>query len=393
MLFECFKIRGFLCIGPEAHVRNPQRDRFKLTMLSDHGLYYRRKRALAAQISCGFIHTGRLESRMGVHRNHHRIAYKMTEDRERIQPDEAMESAGKPKTSVRNTAASTRSVSIVVLNHNDWAMTERCLNCLFEIEYPDYRITVIDNASQTPCPDGMPARFPKVEFLFNRHNMGYSEGCNRGIRHSRQWNPAYIWLLNNDTEVDTGSLKAMVRLFELNSRLGAVGSILCDSSLDESRRVWGGGSVSFLTGLPRHLRSPSNAKLDYICGASLLLRAAALDQVGLLDPDYFLYWEDTDICFRLRSAGWQLGVANDSIVVHRGSSTARFRSVLYDYHLTRSSTRFYQRHCSYWWLPALVSLSGRATKRALSGHVKNSIAVLAGFRDALGNACRNDFKP
>jgi hypothetical protein len=65
--------------------------------------------------------------------------------------------------------------------------------------------------------------------------------------------------------------------------------------------------------------------------------------------------------------------------------------VPYDYYFTFSSIRFYRRHCRYWWLPALVSLAGRMTKRALRGRAKNSIAVLTGFRDGLGNACRANF--
>lgn len=315
----------------------------------------------------------------------------MPEEREGIQRNEVGAPDLNLKTYDRSASGAAPCVSVVILNYKNWAMTERCLARLFEIDYPNYRVVVVDNGSEQPCPDWMPAYSPKTEFLFNSRNLGYAEGCNRGIRHARQFNPDYIWLLNNDTEVDAGSLKSMTRLFESNPELGAVGSVLRNPGIEGRVQSWGGGRISFFSGLPKHFRRESNSGFDYICGASLLLRVAALDQVGLLDPRFFLYWEDADICLRLRAAGWRLGVANSSMVVHRGSATTLFQSVSYDYHFTLSSVRFYRRHCRNWWLPVFVSLIGRMTKRALSGRTRNSMAVLAGFRDAFGNTCHSDF--
>ena len=110
--------------------------------------------------------------------------------------------------------------------------------------------------------------------------------------------------------------------------------------------------------MPRHVGVDDGAPIDYLIGASLLLRARALRQAGLLDEGYFLYWEDVELSFRLRAAGWRLAVAVDSTVEHRGTRPLAFAEPMRDFHYTRSSMRFLRDHARLPWLAGLL-LTGR----------------------------------
>jgi GT2 family glycosyltransferase len=115
-------------------------------------------------------------------------------------------------------------------------------------------------------------------------------------------------------------------------------------------------------------------------GASLLLRWRALRDVGLLDERYFVYWEDTDLSFRLRAAGWGLAVAEGSVVRHHGNSSLGFQSPAWDRAFTASSIVFFRRHARLPWAPILVSVSGRMARRASRGRWRNARATWQGFR-------------
>ncbi len=302
--------------------------------------------------------------------------------------------AGKEKPAPAFQAASggQSRVCLVVLAYNDWSQTERCLESLSKLDFPSCRVIIVDNASAVPCPDRILAEFPDAELLVNPQNLGYAQGCNSGIRHAQLQNPEYIWLLNNDTEVHPASLAALVELSDSDGRLGAVGSLLLDSGPDRKVQAWGGGRISYLTGLSTARLGP-DSRLDYICGASLFIRSSALNQVGLLDPGFFLYWEDTDICFRLRAGGWKLGTASRSIVVHKGSGSTVFQSAFYDYHYTASSVRFFRLHCRFWPWPVFVSVAGRMVMRMLRGKADNAVAVWKALRHAISDDAQSGSQP
>jgi GT2 family glycosyltransferase len=128
-------------------------------------------------------------------------------------------------------------------------------------------------------------------------------------------------VLNNDTTVDSGALRALVEVVEADPRVGAVGSVIYDAGQPERVLTWGGGRLSLATGHTEDATGPSD-RIDFLTGASLLLRAAALREVGTFDPSYFFTWEDVDLCVRLRERGWRLAVAEGSRVWHENGGTA-----------------------------------------------------------------------
>ena len=197
-------------------------------------------------------------------------------------------------------------VEVVVLNWNGWRDTLACIASLQKLDYPNFGLIVVDNGSTDGSQDHIEAQYPAIKVLQTGSNLGFGGGCNAGIRRALELGAEYVWLINSDATVDAAALSEMVRLADAQPLVGAVGSVLYEADKPDRVQLWGGGQVQLWIGSSRHQVSP--ARLDFVSGASVLLRREALEQVGLFDDQtFFMYWEDSDLGFRLRQAGWQVG--------------------------------------------------------------------------------------
>jgi GT2 family glycosyltransferase len=264
-------------------------------------------------------------------------------------------------------------VVIVLLNWNNWRDTSECVRSLRGLTYSNYRIVVVDNGSTDESVAELRSRYPEVPVIENGENLGFAKGCNVGIRRALSEGADFVWLLNNDTVVDSNALSALVERALNGERIGAVGSVLYYMSQPERVQAWCGGYVNFWIGRSRLFTKPvRDAALEYIYGASMLIRAEALRSVDLLDEGFYMSWEETDFCFRLRAAGWKLAAASGSVVYHKVSATfTGKRSLVLDTYFTESARRFFRKHgrvpaLSFW---AGVSLS--MLKRVLLGRWKS----------------------
>ncbi len=273
-------------------------------------------------------------------------------------------------------------VAIVVLNWNGWQDTLACIASLQTLDYPNFHIVLVDNGST----DGSEAQFLRalssVELLQTGSNLGFGGGCNVGIRHALAAGAEYVWLINSDATVAPDALSALVRLADENPRLGAVGSVLFDAEAVTRVQLWGGGRVGLWLGRSVHCLNPGTT-LDFVSGASMLLRRAALEQVGLFDDTrFFMYWEDTDLGFRLRKAGWMLAVAEDSKIWHKQSASLGLGNPLLDEYATRSCVRFLRRHAPIPFVSVGLMLVRMVVKRIVIGRPDRLRAVIRGYRSA-----------
>ncbi len=198
-------------------------------------------------------------------------------------------------------------VFTVVLNWNGWRDTAACVSSLRQLRYKNHDVLVVDNGSTDRSVFELHAEFPALNIIETGRNIGFAAGCNVGIQRALKQRADFVWLLNNDTIVDPEALQCLVDKAHVDRRIAAVGSAIYFMEEPQHLQAWGGGHVNFWLGRSRHFPAPvPDDAVEFITGASMLVSRGALDSVGLLDEQFFMYWEDADFCFRLRNAKWKL---------------------------------------------------------------------------------------
>jgi len=215
-------------------------------------------------------------------------------------------------------------VVVVVLTFDAERHVDACLGSLARLDANglDAAVLVVDNGSSDRTVAAVRARFPGVELLETGKNLGFAGGADVGLEAALARGADWIYLLNPDTDVDPAFLAEAVAVGEADPGAAAVQSLLL---LHPERDLvnTAGNQVHFLGfghcggfRAPRASVGDGPREIPFASGAAVLLRAAALRQVGLLDPELFLYQEDQDLGLRLRLAGWRARLAPRSLVWH-----------------------------------------------------------------------------
>lgn len=293
-----------------------------------------------------------------------------------------------------NLASSAPSVHVIVVNYNGWQHAEKCLASLARSEYPALRVLVVDNGSTDGSVARLRERFPELDILEIEHNVGFTAANNAGARRALAARPDYLWFLNNDTTVDSRALCELVAVAEADAGVGAAASVLYHMRDPNAVQAWGGGFVRLWGGTADMYLAPvPAARLHFLAGTSLLVRRAAIERVGLLDERYFMYWEDTDFCFRLRGAGWRLAVADRSKVWHYGSAsmgenTRAQKSPEFELRFTQSAVRFFRQYAPIPPVPLVAGIGVHLAKRVLRGQWPRARAIVRGGLAALRGTSR-----
>ncbi len=210
--------------------------------------------------------------------------------------------------------------SIIILNWNGKKNVIRCLHSLGKITYKPVEIIVVDNNSTDGSPEFVRRKFPDIRLIVNRKNIGYSGGNNVGIRASKG---KYLFILNNDTEVKKNFLQSLVKKCEDDISIGCIQPKLVYATNHNLLNAVGSFFTS--TGFLYHYgyrKSSSRAQYNrpmqiYSAkGAAMLLRKSAIAKVGLFDEDFFIYFEETDLCHRLWVGGYTVMYEPMSVVYH-----------------------------------------------------------------------------
>jgi GT2 family glycosyltransferase len=273
-------------------------------------------------------------------------------------------------------------VSCIVLNWNGWAHTVECLSALRECTYQRMTLIVVDNGSTDNSVAQIRAAFPEVLVLESGKNLGFAGGNNVGIRHALAHGADYVWLLNNDTRPDPNALSALIGKAITDRRIGAVASVCYYADAPSTVQAWAGARVNLWTGSARLSMKPRPDEwFDSLNGTSFLISRAAIESVGLLDENFFLYWEDTEFCLRLRRSGWRIAAAPDSRVLHKvGASTGRSRLIL-DHYEVSSGLRLLNLYSPAPRLAMLCFLARKFARRLAFAELGRCRSVSAGARD------------
>lgn len=215
-------------------------------------------------------------------------------------------------------------VSVVIPNWNGITFLSGCLEALCGQTYPSIEILVADNASTDGSQALLGERFPSVRLVQLEANRGFTGACNAGIRAATG---DIIILLNNDTEVAPDWVSEVVAAFERHPEAGLVASKML--LFDRRDTLHTAGDVVYVHGLPgnRGVWQPDGEQYNHeeyvfsACGGSAAYRKSMLDQVGLLDDDFFFSCEDVDLAWRAQLAGWKCIYAPRAVVYHRLAAT------------------------------------------------------------------------
>jgi len=242
---------------------------------------------------------------------------------------------------------------VVVLNHGDSTDTLGCLASLEQSDDLDVEVLVVDNGPEDAGHRRLvEAVGGRARVIATGDNLGYAAGNNIGIQQVLDAGCRYVWLLNPDTVVAPDTLPRLLDHLGSVPDCGIVGPRLVlpgsipliwsdGGHLDESAH----GATSHLNaGLAAADVLPGKPRdVDYVSGASLLVRRSVVDTVGPLPEDYFLYFEETDWCVQARRHGWRVMVAPAASVVHLKRSSGELPKPYYLYYMTRNRYLFARR--------------------------------------------------
>ena len=243
-------------------------------------------------------------------------------------------------------------LSIVIVSYNVRSFVAQCLDSVQKASegLDGVEVFVVDNASSDDTVDYIGHHYPWVRLIANDDNLGFSRANNIAIR---QAEGEYILLLNPDTIVAEPTLRECVSFMDAHPQAGGLGVRMhnADGSLaPESRRAIPSPWVSCLKMLGftkryymSHLSWDEPGRIEVVSGAFFLLRKKALDQVGLLDEDFFMYGEDIDLSYRLLKGGWENWYHPSDIVHFKGESTHK-SSFRYVHVFYQAMLIFFRKH-------------------------------------------------
>lgn len=325
---------------------------------------------------------------------------------------------------------------VVVLNWNNGPDTIACLASLLDREDRPSSIVVCDNASadgsaaaivawlarqglafgEWAAGDADPAwrplaghaapgqaTAPEVAMIHTGSNRGYAGGNNVGIRYAlAKLSFDYLLIVNNDTVVTPGAIQALRERLASDPGCGLCGAKLVYSHSADRVQAWGGARYRPSLGRASHLgantlvsETPDPAwvesRLDYVSGAATMVTRRFLEEVGLMNEDYFLYYEEIDWATRARRQGYHLGYAPQAVILHKegasiGSSRdQKKRSLLSEHYMLSSRIQFTRRFYP-WFLPSVLGFAlfqaARVLARRDGRRFRIMLRAIGGFRYA-----------
>ncbi|MFE4464984.1 glycosyltransferase family 2 protein [Oerskovia sp. NPDC056781] len=257
-------------------------------------------------------------------------------------------------------------VRAVVVNWNGEDLLPTCLDSLVRQDLPPgaLEVVVVDNDSHDGSVDLVRRDFPDARLVQNSTNRGFAGGVNSGLE---DLEAPYVVLLNNDARFDRDAVRRMIDVLEApgNEDVGAVTALLLleDTAPDGTRLVNSTGNVVSRSGsatdrdwLTPLERLDARPEVFGFCGGAVVLRTTALEQVGHFDDSLFLYYEDTDLSWRLRAGRWRILFEREAVAWHRHAQSSDSTSALFRYYNNRNALLVFARYAP---LPVVVKAFAR----------------------------------
>ncbi len=255
-----------------------------------------------------------------------------------------------------------KKVFLVILNWNGKEMTQSCLESVSEVKKSSFNLKtiVVDNGSTDDSIKVIKEKYPWVILIKNEKNFGFAEGNNIGIRLALKEGADFVCLLNNDTRVAPEFLNELLKVAVSDDKIGIVGGKIYFEKgyefheerykkSDLGRVIWyAGGKIDWQNVYASHrgVDEVDNGQYgqaeetSYVNGCLIFIKREVLEKIGLIDPKYFLYFEENDFCQRAKKVGFLLYFAPKAVIWHLNAGSSSVGSSLQDYFLTRNRLLF-----------------------------------------------------
>ena len=246
----------------------------------------------------------------------------------------------------KNPESQASEVYIAVLHYQGADNTRACLKSLRELDYPSFQILVTDNGSPDKSGDLLATEFPQCHHNKNSDNLGFAGGSNSSVNWCIERGAKWIWILNNDTVVDKQALTELMKVADREDRAGILGAAVFTPGKNGYSRS-GIGQINFTKAKTFERGviddTASSIACQWLSGCNMLIRAEAFSQIGGFDEKYFLYFEDTDLCWRMNAAGWTCLFVPPAVIKHEGSASTQGKlSIWRSYYYTRNRLFFFR---------------------------------------------------
>ena len=249
-----------------------------------------------------------------------------------------------------------KEVSIILVNYKTKDLTRNCINSIVEkTQNLAYDIYVVDNNSQDGTCEMIKSEFPWVKLIENPKNSGFGSANNLAIRQS---DAKYVFLLNTDTILVNNAIKILHDFLESTPQAGACGANLYDENMEHvhsygvfptvKRQILKTFMLRWF--FPKELKAMKDKGLnaenelkavDYITGADLMIKKSVLDEVGIFDERFFMYFEENELQFRIRKAGYEIFINPEAKIIHLHDKSPKKREKMY-YEYKKSQYLFFR---------------------------------------------------
>lgn len=231
-------------------------------------------------------------------------------------------------------------VSVVILNYQSKEETLKCVKSVLRSDYSNLEIIMLDNNSDDGLSEEI-KKFPGVIFIQNSDNLGYSGGNNIGIKRALKDGADFIFILNMDTTINKNTISELVKSAS-KERVGVVSPKIM---FGDKKTIWYAGGIfdkANVLGSHRgvneedHGQYDTEEETDFGTGGAMFVKSDVFKKIGLLDENYFLYYEDADFNIRAKRAGFKIVFCPKALVYHENAKSTGLGSPLQDYYITRN---------------------------------------------------------
>jgi GT2 family glycosyltransferase len=244
---------------------------------------------------------------------------------------------------------------IIIVSWNTKTYLLHCVESIFQKrEGVPWGVVVVDNGSRDGSGTAVKKIFPAVHLIENDRNLGFSKAANQGLK---MLSGRYALLLNPDTEVKDGAIEQLVSFMDGHPEAGVAGAQLLNSDGSRQNSIANFPSLAtellnksllrwvFPKSFPGKERDyPEPVEVDSVIGASMIVKREAMEKVGLLDEDYFLFLEETDWCYRLKKAGWKIYHVPQAEIYHFQGKSAQTEKKKARVEYYRSRYHFFKKN-------------------------------------------------